>query len=84
MNAKKLFLGGLLWGMCAAVSVAAPVTNEGNIVLPTKAQADWQRKECIMFVHYGPAAFQGREYATGRAISAKCTCLNSIPTSGVR
>lgn len=62
MNAKKLFLGGLLWGMCAAASVAAPVTDEGNIVLPTKAQADWQRKECIMFVHYGPAAFQGREY----------------------
>lgn len=62
MNAKKLFLGGLLWGMCAAVSVAAPATDEGNIVLPTKAQADWQRKECIMFVHYGPAAFQGREY----------------------
>lgn len=62
MNAKNLFLGGLLWGMCAAASVAAPVTDEGNIVLPTKAQADWQRKECIMFVHYGPAAFQGREY----------------------
>lgn len=62
MNAKNLFLGGLLWGMCAAASVAAPATDEGNIVLPTKAQADWQRKECIMFVHYGPAAFQGREY----------------------
>lgn len=62
MNAKKLFLGGLLWGMCVAASVAAPVTDEGNIVLPTKAQADWQRKECIMFVHYGPAAFQDREY----------------------
>lgn len=62
MNAKNLFLGGLLWGMCAATSVAAPATDEGNIVLPTKAQADWQRKECIMFVHYGPAVFQGREY----------------------
>jgi len=36
--------------------------QENNIPLPTKAQLDWQQKERIMFVHFGPATFQGREY----------------------
>ena len=39
-----------------------PGRAEKGIVVPTTAQADWQRKECIMFIHYGPATFQGREY----------------------
>lgn len=32
------------------------------IPLPSAAQLEWQNKERVMFVHFGPAAFQGREY----------------------
>lgn len=84
MNAKNLFLGGLLWGMCAAASVAAPVTDEGNIVLPTKAQADCNVKNVSCLYTTGLPLSKAGNTTTGRAISAKCTCLNSIPTSGVR
>ncbi|MDD2953932.1 MAG: alpha-L-fucosidase [Parabacteroides sp.] len=33
-----------------------------DIPLPSVAQLEWQQKERIMFVHFGPAAFQAREY----------------------
>lgn len=32
------------------------------IPIPNKQQLEWHRMERIMFVHYGPAAWQGREY----------------------
>ncbi len=36
--------------------------QESRIPLPSAAQLRWQAGERIMFVHYGPAAWQSREY----------------------
>lgn len=36
--------------------------QEKKIPLPTDAQLRWHNYERIMFVHYGPAAWQNREY----------------------
>lgn len=36
--------------------------TEQNIPLPSPAQLRWQQYEQIMFIHFGPAAWQGREY----------------------
>lgn len=33
--------------------------------IPTQQQIEWQQMERSMFVHYGPAAWQGREYDNG-------------------
>lgn len=60
MKVRNLLLGAAMWGL--ASSVCAMPQEESRILTPTPAQADWQRKECIMFIHYGPATFQGREY----------------------
>ena len=36
--------------------------QEKKIPLPTEAQLRWHNYERVMFVHYGPAAWQNREY----------------------
>lgn len=38
------------------------LTKEVAIPLPSAPQLQWQQKERIMFLHYSPAAWQGREY----------------------
>jgi alpha-L-fucosidase len=59
MKKKALFLYLLVVFSSIQPKVYA---QENNIPLPTKAQLDWQQKERIMFIHFGPATFQGREY----------------------
>lgn len=46
------------------LSFLSPVAQgqENKIPLPTEAQLRWHNYERVMFVHYGPAAWQGREY----------------------
>ncbi|WP_158585859.1 alpha-L-fucosidase [Parabacteroides sp. TM07-1AC] len=45
-------------------SLSSPIAQrqENKIPLPTEAQLRWHNYERVMFVHYGPAAWQGREY----------------------
>lgn len=55
----------LFFALSGLFSLAGSVAEAGEknrIVTPTPAQADWQRKERVMFIHFGPAAFQGREF----------------------
>lgn len=61
MTVKNILLGILMCGLFSP-AYAIPVEKSTNVLTPTSAQADWQKKECIMFIHFGPATFQGREY----------------------
>lgn len=61
MTVKNILLGILMCGLFSS-AYAIPVEKSTNVLTPTSAQADWQKKECIMFIHFGPATFQGREY----------------------
>ncbi|MDR3339508.1 MAG: hypothetical protein LBT25_05340, partial [Candidatus Symbiothrix sp.] len=45
----------------AAWSCTINVVN-GQIPLPSPAQLHWQQKERMMFLHFAPATWQGREY----------------------
>lgn len=56
---KSIFYLAILLGV--AFSGHAKAADK-KIVTPSTTQADWQRKERIMFIHFGPATFQGREY----------------------
>lgn len=58
----RIFLFCLLVLCQFNIKVCSQNQSERNIPLPSQAQLEWQKKERIMFVHFGPAAFQGREY----------------------
>ena len=48
---------------CTVLVQNAYCQKDNKIIpLPSPQQLAWQHKECIMFVHYGPAAWQGNEY----------------------
>jgi hypothetical protein len=36
--------------------------NPEELATPSSVQYDWHEEERIMFIHYGPATWQGREY----------------------
>jgi alpha-L-fucosidase len=53
----------LLFIVCLCFCSQQPkAQNKTNIPLPSPAQLEWQQKERIMFVHYSPATWQGKEY----------------------
>ena len=51
---------------------------------PSKAQYEWHELERIMFIHFGPATWQGREGMTSRFPRHRSTRIPWIPNSGVR
>lgn len=53
---KKLFVLILSFFVISSYSVAQ------NVVLPSKAQLRWHDYERTMFIHFGPATWQHREY----------------------
>lgn len=55
MKFKVLLIGVALIARCGNVFAQQPV-------LPSPQQVLWQEMEQIMFVHFDPAAWQGREY----------------------
>ena len=58
---KKRFL--LFFALGIMLSAAwGQRTTEKNIPLPSQAQLNWHSLERIMFVHWGMATWQGREY----------------------
>jgi alpha-L-fucosidase len=53
----------ILLTTCRTVSAGNPITSSHNIPpLPSPAQVHWLQKERMMFIHFAPSTFQGREY----------------------
>jgi alpha-L-fucosidase len=42
------------------------LTGRDTIVLPSRAQLDWQRDELAMFIHFGVNTFSNREWGDGK------------------
>ncbi len=54
---KLIFTLISIFALCLSASA-----QQGEIPLPTNAQLQWHNMERIMFVHWGMATWQGREY----------------------